>query len=216
MPSYIAKTHEDWVAFLIEEEITDSVNFWSPNPIPLLNNLAGNHLFFFAKTAPPGKRRVVGWGTVREYVELSVKDAWSNFGLGNGANNIDEMLQRLNSFSSVTSTVSSTTAIGNTTVDDVLWLDQAIEIEVRGIHVAPQVVRGRSITNAEEASDEARQNIINQLNQQYRDSPFNARRLVSYRIERNPGLVKLLKQPHPDQCQLCGDAFFWKRGQRKK
>ena len=62
MPSYIAKTHEDWVAFLIEEEITDSVNFWSPNPIPLLNNLAGNHLFFFAKTAPHGKRRVVGWG----------------------------------------------------------------------------------------------------------------------------------------------------------
>ena len=100
MPSYIAKTHEDWVAFLIEEEITDSVNFWSPNPIPLLNNLAGNHLFFFAKTAPRGKRRVVGWGTVREYVQSSAQEAWSRFGFGNGANSLDEKLQRLNSFSS--------------------------------------------------------------------------------------------------------------------
>ena len=101
MPSYIAKTHEDWAEFLIGEGITDSVNFWSPNPRPLLNTLIGNHLFFFAKTAPDSRRRVVGWGTVREYVELSAQAAWSRFGFGNGANNLDEKLQRLNSFSSL-------------------------------------------------------------------------------------------------------------------
>ena len=228
MPSYIAKTHEDWAEFLIGEGITDSVNFWSPNPRPLLNTLIGNHLFFFAKTAPDSRRRVVGWGTVREYVELSAQAAWSRFGFGNGANSLDEKLQRLNSFSSssVASQVSSTTVIGNTIVDDVLWLDDPLEIESIGIHVAPQVVRGRSITDGEEqtllgdygenASDQTRQNIINQLNQEYRDSPANKRSQISHRIERNPVLVRLLKQLHPDRCQLCGDTFFWKRGRQNK
>jgi len=228
MPSYIAKTHEDWAEFLIGEGITDNVNFWSPNPVPLLNDLPGNRLFFFAKTASDGKRRVVGWGTVREYVRLSAQEAWSRFGFGNGANSLDEKLQRLNSFSSssVRSPVSPTTVIGNTIVDDVVWLDDPLEIESIGIHVAPQIVRGRSITDGEEqdllgdyaenVSDRARQNIINQLNQQYRDSPTNKRRQISNRIERNPLLVKLLKQLHPNQCQLCGNAFFWKRGHQKK
>jgi len=228
MPSYIAKTHEDWVEFLIEEGITDSVNFWSPSPKPLLNTLIGNHIFFFAKTGSDSKRRVVGWGTVREYVELSAKAAWSRFGFGSGANSLDEKLQRLNSFSSssVPSQVNSNTVIGNTIVDDVLWLDNPLEIESIGIHVAPQIVRGRSVTDEEEqallgdykenASHQTRQNIINQLNQEYRDSPANIRSQISHRIERNPVLVRLLKQLHPDHCQLCGDTFFWKRGRQNK
>lgn len=161
-------------------------------------------------------------------MELSAQAAWSRFGFGNGANSLDEKLQRLNSFSSssVASQVSSTTVIGNTIVDDVLWLDDPLEIESIGIHVAPQIVRGRSITDGEEqallgdygenASDQTRQNIINQLNQEYRDSPANKRSQISHRIERNPVLVRLLKQLHPDRCQLCGDTFFWKRGRQNK
>jgi 5-methylcytosine-specific restriction protein A len=69
---------------------------------------------------------------------------------------------------------------------------------------------------AENVSDRARQNIIDQLNQQYRDSVPNKRRQISNRIERTPLLVKLLKQLHPDQCQLCGGTFFWKQGRQKK
>jgi len=46
MPSYIAKTNEDWVAFLIDEGITDSVNHWRVYPHPYLKELPGNHLFF--------------------------------------------------------------------------------------------------------------------------------------------------------------------------
>ena len=42
------------------------------------------------------------------------------------------------------------TVIGNTILDDVLWLDNPVEIEQFGIYVAPQAVRGRSITKSEE------------------------------------------------------------------
>ena len=168
----------------------------------------------------------MGWGVVREFLKLSVQEAWGRFRSGNGANSLAEKLQRLNSFSSNTSQISSTTIIGNTIVDDVFWLDKPIEVEALGFKVAPSLPSGRGVTDGEEqallgsyaekASDEARQSIINQLNQQYRESPLNTRMLVSNKIERNPVLVKLLKQLHPDQCQLCGDTFFWKRGHLKK
>ena len=72
---------------------------------------------------------MLGCGTVREYIELSVKNAWSRFGLSDGANTIDEMLQRLNSFSSNTSQVTSLTSLRNTILGDVLWLDEAIEMK---------------------------------------------------------------------------------------
>ena len=72
MPSYIAKTYKNWANFLKDEEITDSVNFWSPNPTPLLNALPANRLFLFLQCPPDGKRRLVGYGKVREYFPASV------------------------------------------------------------------------------------------------------------------------------------------------
>ena len=93
MPSYIAKSHEDWVEFLIGEGITDSVNHWRVYPHPYLIELPGNHLFFFAKAAPDGRRRVVGWGVVREFLELSVQEAWDRFKSGNGADSLAEKFQ---------------------------------------------------------------------------------------------------------------------------
>ncbi|MCX8214024.1 MAG: hypothetical protein OTJ97_05880, partial [SAR202 cluster bacterium] len=42
----------------------------------------------------------------------------------------------------------------------------------------------------------------------FRTVPLNSQSLSS--------LVRLLKQIHPDRCQLCGDTFFWKRGRQNK
>jgi hypothetical protein len=67
LPSYIAKTNYDWSIFLRENHITDNVNFWSPHPKPLIKALPGNHLFFLAKDPPKPGRKVLGFGTVREY-----------------------------------------------------------------------------------------------------------------------------------------------------
>jgi hypothetical protein len=227
MTSYIAKTNEDWVAFLIDEGITDSVNHWRVYPQPYRKDLPGNILFFFAKSTSDDKRRLVGWGTVREFMTLSVQETWDRFKFGNGAGSLTGYLELLNSSSSNTSQVNSTTIIGDTIVDDVFWLDNPIDIESLGVKVASNIVAGRGITSveeerkllggyAEEASEEARQMIINLLNQQYRDSLPNTRSSVSKRIERNPVLVRLLKQLHPDHCQLCEDEFFWKRGHKRK
>jgi hypothetical protein len=223
MPSYIAKTHEDWASFLKAEGITDSVNFWSPKPTPLLKALPGNRLFLFPKCPPDGKRRLVGYGKARGYSPASVEESWRRFALGNGASSIDEMLERLNSFSSVNQPIDQNTTIGNTVIDEVVWLDEPVTIENMGITVSPNIVRGRSLSVDEETAlldgnsdtpteDDVRQLLAN-LNAQYRVAPANRKLSVSNRIERNPILVKLLKQLHSEACQLCGESFFWKRGQ---
>ena len=223
MPSYIAKTHEDWASFLKAEGITDSVNFWSPNPTPLLKALPGNRLFLFPKCPPDGKRRLVGYGKAREYFPASVEEAWRRFALGNGASSIDEMLERLNSFPAVNRQIDQITSIGNTVLDEVVWRDEPVTIKNMGITVAPNIVRGRSLSVDEETAllegnpdtpteDDVRQLLAN-LNAQYRAAPANRKLSVSNRIERNPLLVKLLKQLHSEACQLCGESFFWKRGQ---
>jgi hypothetical protein len=78
MPSYIAKTHEDWASFLKAEGITDSVNFWSPNPTPLLKALPGNRLFLFPKCPPDGKK---GWSVTGKSESIS-QLLWKRLGEG--------------------------------------------------------------------------------------------------------------------------------------
>lgn len=223
MPSYIAKTNENWVEFLKEEGITDSVNFWSPTANPLLKSLPNNRLFLFSKCPPDNKRMLVGYGKVREYFQSTVGEVWRTLALCNGVSSLDEFIERINSFSSVSQTRNQNTVIGNTIMDEVVWLDQPVKIENMGVTVAPNIVRGRSLSIAEETTlldgygDTPTQDNIRQLlatlNDQYRTAPANRKLSVSNRIERNPLLVKLLKQLHSKSCQLCGESFFWKRGQ---
>ena len=150
MPSYIAKTHTDWYLFLKSRRITDGVNFWSPSPRPLLNDLQGNRLFMYARIFPRGKRKLVGWGTVRKYTEETVQEAWVLFDIGNGADTVFGMLDRMGSIASHRHPVSRDSVIGNNILDDVVWLDDPVDIEALGIHVAPQAVRGRTLEPYEE------------------------------------------------------------------
>ena len=150
MPSYIAKTNEDWAAFLRQHGVINRINFWSPSARTLLKALPRNHIFFLTKTGQGSDRHVVGWGTVRRYREMRARDAWSQYRLGNGADSLESMLQRLNSVPSASETVGPLSHVGCTIVDNVLWLDEPIDSEAIGIHVAGSVVRGRSISDHEE------------------------------------------------------------------
>ena len=162
---------------------------------------------------------------MREYTESSVRESWRRFALGNGSTAIEETLERLNSFrsSSVTREINEDMLIGNTVMDEVVWLDEPVTIEERGVTVAPSVVRGKSLSAEEEAAllgddldeptgDDVRQLLAN-LNSQYQAAPANLKLSISNRFERNPLLVKLLKRLHPEICQVCAQSFFWKRGQ---
>lgn len=121
MASYIAKSNDEWARVLSSKNVVDNVNHWSPSPLPLLRSLPGHYLFFFASTSSL-KKRMVGWGTVREQYSDTVANAWARFGDANGVASLDEMLERLNSFSSVPKSDPKTASspIGNTIVDGVV------------------------------------------------------------------------------------------------
>lgn len=227
MSHYIAKTHEDWVSFLRDEGITDNANFWSPHPKPLLKDLPGNYMFFYAKVPPLNKRKLVGWGRVVEYKEDTVGHAWEANGQGNGANSLEEQLERINTMVQEGEHIDVTSRIGANIIDDITWLDEPLDIESLGIHVDRSVVRGRKLTS-EEANKIWHQygavtnslgslkEELARLNKQYAESNPKRRQVISTQIERNPAITAKLKELHNLNCQLCKGEFFLKRGRRSR
>jgi hypothetical protein len=226
MSDFIAKTHEDWASFLREEGITDNANFWSPHPKPLLNDLPGNQIFFFSKVQPSYKREVVGWGKVTRYSEESVARCWDIFGVGNGANSLEEMLERMNELLPPGEHVGLTSTIGANAIDDILWLDHSIDIDPLGIKVSPNTVRGRRLTVDEATTITGRygdgdlgsslKSELALLNRQYAEALPSRRLVISNQIERDPLITKKLKTLHSLKCQLCNGEFFFKKGRRTR
>jgi hypothetical protein len=206
--------------------VTDNLNFWSPHPKPLLKALPGNRLFFFARVPPKPERRVVGFGLVREYHADTVENAWKEFGEGNGTASLEEMIARLNSFSSVKGKTTPKSSIGVTVVDEIVWFDEPVNAQKLGIHVAAEAVRGRILLDEEAAAlsgpyseGSSKESILKQLaklNKSYKDTPAKTKQIVSNRIERDPMVANLLKQIHPLYCQLCGGEFFKKKGGKSR
>ncbi|NGZ97338.1 MAG: hypothetical protein CV089_14670 [Nitrospira sp. WS110] len=227
MPNYIAKTHQDWASFLRDEGITDNANFWSPHPKPLLNDLPGNFVFFYSKVPPENRRKVVGWGKVVEYREDTVGHAWEVNGQGNGANSMEEQLERLNSMVPKGEHVDVTSKIGVNIIDDITWLEEPLDVESLGIYVAPSTVRGRSLTSEETNKIWSQYGVettvptalideLARLNRQYTESTPKRRQVISNQIERNFLIVAKLKRLHNSNCQLCKGEFFLKRGGRSR
>ena len=225
MSDYIAKTDTDWVEFLIEEGITDNVNFWSPSARALRNDLPNNNIYFFSRGTSDSQRKVAGYGKVREFVTKTIQDAWESYRFGNGAVNLSEMLQKLKSLHG-RQRLSATSMIGNTIVDGIVWFDQPLDLLSVGIKVAPSIMRGRSTSPEEEtllmgslSLDNEREVLRRQLadlNRDYVEASPALKTVVSKKIERNPLVVRNLRKQHPSYCQYCGGKFFWKKGRRTR
>ena len=89
-------TNAKWVGMLGGKGFVDQVNFWSPAPIPLLKNITGNHLFFYAHPGGRKNRFIVGCGLVQEFRTGSVAAAWERFQEKNGAPNLRILIKLIN------------------------------------------------------------------------------------------------------------------------
>jgi hypothetical protein len=153
---------------------------------------------------------------------LTVIDAWKEFGEGNGASTLSELFQLMNSASSQKEPLTENAPRGAVILDDVTWLDEPIDSEALGVHVASATVRGRTLTDHEVSvlmgahpefqSTTALHDQLMSWNEQYAQADPKTRAVLSNRIERAMIIVKLLKQLHPQFCQLCQTEFFKKRG----
>jgi hypothetical protein len=91
----IAPTDIGWYKFFTENTVPSEVNFWTPTPWNIKRLSKGDKLLFLLK-AP--YRKICGYGTFDYYDNLSIMEAWSRFGTGNGVQSTDELRQRSNKY----------------------------------------------------------------------------------------------------------------------
>ena len=96
MNAYVAVTDRDWFNFLARQENVDEVNFWQPHPwggrFGVLNR--GEPLLFKLKSPV---NMIVGGGFFEHYTDLPFSLAWQAFGPKNGAEDQQQLWNRIES-----------------------------------------------------------------------------------------------------------------------
>lgn len=88
----IAPTDHNWFNYLKNNQITNSVNFWTPTPWNVKRLKSGDRFYFMLKHPI---RKLGGYGKFRLYEEVNEFEAWKKYGYGNGCENFDYMKSRL-------------------------------------------------------------------------------------------------------------------------
>jgi putative restriction endonuclease len=100
----VGVTDSRWATFLRDHPSITEANFWQPSPHSFKALTEGEPFLFKTKhprTFPgldmPGYA-LVGGGFFEQYFEMTVSEAWTIWGRGNGASNELELLQRVQSY----------------------------------------------------------------------------------------------------------------------
>lgn len=91
----IANTDYEWFNLLKNNEYTEDVNFWTPTPWKIKGLNKGDIFYLFLKSP---HRKIGGYGIFEYYTELTVKESWKKFGIGNGVSNYFELLERTHKY----------------------------------------------------------------------------------------------------------------------
>lgn len=96
MRGFVANTDFDWYRFLAQraqEAPLDEVNFWRPSDSASFKALAPGEPFFFRLKHP--HNAIAGFGWFARFSVLPAWLAWDAFGVKNGAETLDALVERL-------------------------------------------------------------------------------------------------------------------------
>ena len=91
----IAATDRDWFADLRDSPPRRRVNFWTPTPWHVKGLKQGDRLYFMLKKPI---RKIGGFGSFTAYNDMTAKEAWETYGLGNGVASLDALVAKINAF----------------------------------------------------------------------------------------------------------------------
>lgn len=93
MRAVVGVTDNDWAAFLRDRPLITEANFWLPSAASTFRALSAGQPFLF-KTHWP-ENQLVGGGFFSGYSQLTIAEAWSIHGEGNGVASLEELTLRI-------------------------------------------------------------------------------------------------------------------------
>lgn len=91
----ISPTDLNWFTLLKNQGLNSKINFWTPTPWNITKLSRGDKLYFMLK-API--RKIGGFGEFFEYKNMTINEAWNNFGFRNGCSSKQELVERLDKY----------------------------------------------------------------------------------------------------------------------
>jgi putative restriction endonuclease len=121
----IAATDLDWFEVLSGELTISEVNFWTPTPWNISRLKQGDKFYFLLK-AP--YRMIGGYGYFSYYENMSAREAWNRFGIGNGVDDLTELVARTSKYAdrhSTTFVPTENPEIGCIVLDRPIFLEES-------------------------------------------------------------------------------------------
>ena len=87
---------------LRDDQTVSEINFWTPTPWNLRRLAPGDLFYFLVKGSTP--RKIGGYGEFATYENLALRDAWNQYGRGNGVQNLAEFVDRIEKYAGTRST----------------------------------------------------------------------------------------------------------------
>ena len=146
---YIGVTDREWFYYLKESNIRDNVNFWRKN-INSFKVLSQGDKFFFLvknKNGDSEERGVIGYGIFREYIKLTIDEAWEKYKEGNGFNSKQEFIKKM---SSIYMENLSEAIIGCIILDDIKFFENEVFLSELNIDFSKSIVSGKGISIEED------------------------------------------------------------------
>lgn len=88
----IAPTDNTWFETLRQNELNSFVNFWTPTPWKITGLSKGSRFYFMLKSPI---RKCAGFGNFFAYEEMSINQAWKEFGKRNGCESKEELRRKI-------------------------------------------------------------------------------------------------------------------------
>ena len=88
----IAPTDYTWFETLRQNNLNSFVNFWTPTPWKVKSLSKGSRLYFMLKSPI---RKCAGFGNFLDYKEMSMNQAWIEFGRRNGCSSKEELRKKI-------------------------------------------------------------------------------------------------------------------------
>lgn len=172
----IAPTDYNWFSFLKETYTTGIVNFWTPTPWNIKNVEIGSKWYFKRKG---GEKFICGYGIYNGIETMTVKNAWSKFGINNGCSSFTQFKTSLSKYNDE---IASEKIIGAILLSDVVFFDEKdfINLDNIGIEWSNGIVKYKTYNDSDiilpsDLEEKSDFKLVKTTKKQKRESNINLR-----------------------------------------